>query len=173
MDTSRTEHDAFGPVEIPADRYWGAQTQRALGVFEVGEERFPACLIHAFGLQKMAAARANLRCGALKAVLAEPILAAAAELRDGRFDAYGQQLDIERGFLTFQGLLDDPALDVRAVRKGLSVEPGVQVGGTAGNSSLPFKASAANLYASSKRILASLRFLAAFGSCKNVIRALR
>ena len=43
MDTSRTEHDAFGPVEIPADRYWGAQTQRALGVFEVGEERFPAC----------------------------------------------------------------------------------------------------------------------------------
>lgn len=88
MDTSRTEHDAFGPVEIPADRYWGAQTQRALGVFEVGEERFPACLIHAFGLQKMAAARANLRCGALKAVLAEPILAAAAELRDGRFDAH-------------------------------------------------------------------------------------
>ena len=88
MDTSRTEHDAFGPVEIPADRYWGAQTQRALGVFEVGEERFPACLIRAFGLQKMAAARANLRCGALKAMLAEPIVAAAAELRDGRFDTH-------------------------------------------------------------------------------------
>ncbi|GHU27550.1 hypothetical protein AGMMS50256_07640 [Betaproteobacteria bacterium] len=52
-------------------------------------------------------------------------------LRDGRFDAYGQQLDIERGFLTFQGLLDDPALDVRAIRKGLTVEAGVQVGGTA------------------------------------------
>jgi translocation and assembly module TamB len=52
-------------------------------------------------------------------------------LRDGRFDAYGQQLDIERGFLTFQGLLDDPALDVRAMRKGLTVEAGVQVGGTA------------------------------------------
>jgi translocation and assembly module TamB len=52
-------------------------------------------------------------------------------LRDGRFDAYGQQLDIARGFLTFQGLLDDPALDVRAVRKGLAVEPGVQVSGTA------------------------------------------
>jgi translocation and assembly module TamB len=52
-------------------------------------------------------------------------------LRDGRFDAYGRQLDIERGFLTFQGLLDDPALDVRAVRQGLAVEVGVQVGGTA------------------------------------------
>ena len=50
-DASRIEHDAFGPVEIPADRYWGAQTQRALGVFEVGEERFPVRLIRTFGLQ--------------------------------------------------------------------------------------------------------------------------
>ncbi|MDP3540317.1 MAG: translocation/assembly module TamB domain-containing protein [Azonexus sp.] len=50
--------------------------------------------------------------------------------RDGRFDAYGQQLAIERGILTFQGLLDNPALDVRAVRKGLSVEAGVQISGT-------------------------------------------
>ena len=48
----------------------------------------------------------------------------------GRFDAYGQQLDIERGVLAFNGLLDNPGLDVRAVRKGLPVEPGVQVGGT-------------------------------------------
>ncbi|WP_295542918.1 class II fumarate hydratase [uncultured Pseudacidovorax sp.] len=84
----RTEHDAFGPVEIAADRYWGAQTQRALGVFEIGEERFPACLIHAFGLQKIAAARANMRCGVLPAALADPIVAAAQELRDGRFDTH-------------------------------------------------------------------------------------
>jgi translocation and assembly module TamB len=51
--------------------------------------------------------------------------------RDGRFEAYGQQLSIERGVLTFQGLLDNPALDVRAMRKGLTVEAGVQVSGTA------------------------------------------
>ena len=51
--------------------------------------------------------------------------------RDGRFDAYGQKLDIERGILSFNGLLDNPGLDVRAVRKGLAVEPGVQIGGTA------------------------------------------
>lgn len=86
MTAIRIEHDAFGPVEIPADRYWGAQTQRALGIFEVGVERFPACLIHAFGLQKMAAARANLRCGALDAAKAASIIEAATELRDGRFD---------------------------------------------------------------------------------------
>ncbi len=51
--------------------------------------------------------------------------------RDGRFDAYGQQLEIERGELRFQGLPENPALDVRAVRKGLSVEAGVQISGTA------------------------------------------
>ncbi|HEX3142074.1 MAG TPA: class II fumarate hydratase [Rhizobacter sp.] len=88
MGATRIERDAFGPVEIPADRYWGAQTQRALGVFEVGDERFPACLVHAFGLQKMAAARANQRCGALKAAWADAIVAAAGELRDGRFDQH-------------------------------------------------------------------------------------
>jgi len=50
---------------------------------------------------------------------------------NGRFEAYGQKLEIERGILSFNGLLDNPGLDVRAVRKGLSVEPGVQIGGTA------------------------------------------
>lgn len=51
--------------------------------------------------------------------------------RDGRFEAYGQDLSIDRGILTFQGLLDNPALDVHAIRKGLAVEAGVQVSGTA------------------------------------------
>ena len=48
---TRIERDAFGEVEVPADRYWGAQTQRALAVFDIGAERFPACLIHATALQ--------------------------------------------------------------------------------------------------------------------------
>ncbi|XAH23687.1 class II fumarate hydratase [Xylophilus sp. GW821-FHT01B05] len=87
MSATRTEHDAFGPVQIPAGRYWGAQTQRALEVFDIGEERFPARLLHAFGLQKIAAARANLRCGTLDAALAQAIINAATELRAGRFDA--------------------------------------------------------------------------------------
>ena len=86
-DTTRTEHDAFGPVEVPAACYWGAQTQRALGVFAIGTERFPPCLIHAFGLQKMAAARANQRCGVLDAPRADAIVQAASELRDGLRDA--------------------------------------------------------------------------------------
>ncbi|MEJ5151587.1 class II fumarate hydratase [Comamonas sp. MYb396] len=87
MNDSRIEHDAFGPVEVPAARYWGAQTQRALGVFTIGTERFPSCLIEAFGLQKMAAAKANQRCGVLDARLADAIVQAAALLRDGAHDA--------------------------------------------------------------------------------------
>ncbi|KMO13933.1 class II fumarate hydratase [Methylobacterium platani] len=85
---TRIEHDAFGPVEIPADRYWGAQTQRALGVFEIGDERFPACLVWTFGLQKLAAARANRRLGTLDPALAEAIEAAALEMWKGRFDGH-------------------------------------------------------------------------------------
>ncbi|MGO4762555.1 class II fumarate hydratase [Cupriavidus sp. 2KB_3] len=88
MTSPRVEHDAFGPVEIPADRYWGAQTQRALAVFGIGSERFPDCLIHAFGLHKMAAAVANQHCGALAPDMAAAIVAAAAEVRSGAFDAH-------------------------------------------------------------------------------------
>ena len=86
MVQSRIEHDAFGAIEVPADRYWGAQTQRALAVFEVGDERFPVCLFRAFGLQKIAAVRANVRVGALHRTIAEPVESAAVELREGRFD---------------------------------------------------------------------------------------
>ncbi|WP_024506469.1 class II fumarate hydratase [Bradyrhizobium sp. ARR65] len=85
---TRTEHDAFGAVETPIDRYWGAQTERARAVFAVGEEHFSPCLIHAFGLQKIAAARANRRLGALDPALADVIECAAAELREGKFDAH-------------------------------------------------------------------------------------
>ena len=83
---TRIERDAFGEVEVPADPYWGAQNQRALAVFAIGAERFPACLIHATGLQKLAAARANRRLGVLTPELATAIETAATELRDGRFD---------------------------------------------------------------------------------------
>ena len=82
----RIERDAFGEVEVPAGRYWGAQTQRALALFEIGEERFPSALIRAFGLQKLAAARANKHLGTLTPALADPIEAAAREVWEGRFD---------------------------------------------------------------------------------------
>ncbi|NVZ24724.1 class II fumarate hydratase [Pseudomonas gingeri] len=88
MSSMRIEHDAFGPVSIPADRYWGAQTQRALAVFGSGREQFPACLVRAFGQQKLAALRANVQLGALPADMAAAIEQAAGELIDGRFDEH-------------------------------------------------------------------------------------
>lgn len=82
----RLEADAFGDVEIPADRLWGAQTQRAIATFGAGEPRLPIALLRAFGLQKSAAARANAVLGALDEERAALIVRAAGELAAGAFD---------------------------------------------------------------------------------------
>jgi fumarate hydratase class II len=83
---TRTETDSMGAVEVPADRYWGAQTQRSLENFKIGGERMPLPLIRAFGLQKKAAALANLTLGQLDPKLAEAIAIAAQEVIDGKHD---------------------------------------------------------------------------------------
>lgn len=82
MGPARMESDSMGAVAVPADRLWGAQTQRSLGNFPIGTERMPAALIRALGLVKQAAARANARLGVLPAELAAAIAAAAAEVAD-------------------------------------------------------------------------------------------
>src|SRR3546814_20519653 len=64
MAKTRSETDSMGEVAVLADRYWGAQTQRSLDNFRIGTERMPEPLIRAFGIQKTAAARANLTLGA-------------------------------------------------------------------------------------------------------------
>ncbi|MDP2699663.1 class II fumarate hydratase [Thalassospira sp.] len=81
---SRTERDTMGAVEVPADRYWGAQTQRSKENFRIGGERMPDALIRAFGIQKLAAARANRALGDLDARLSDAIEAAAREVADGK-----------------------------------------------------------------------------------------
>ena len=83
---TRIEKDSFGPIEVPADRYWGAQTQRSLRFFDIGGERMPIGVIRAFGWQKKAAARANVALGAIEAKLADKIVAAADEIIDGKLD---------------------------------------------------------------------------------------
>ena len=57
MPDTRTETDAFGPIEVPANRYWGAQTQRSIGNFKIGTDRMPKPLVRALGIVKRAAAR--------------------------------------------------------------------------------------------------------------------
>jgi fumarate hydratase, class II len=85
MET-RTETDAMGAVEVPADRYWGAQTQRSLENFRIGDERMPREVIRALGIVKIACARANAKLGALDEKIADLVEKAAAEVRDGQWD---------------------------------------------------------------------------------------
>jgi fumarate hydratase, class II len=82
---TRTETDSFGPIEVPANAYWGAQTQRSIGNFPIGHDKMPLSLIHAFGRIKQAAARVN-RAHGLDPALADAIEAAAAEVANGRHD---------------------------------------------------------------------------------------
>ncbi|MEO1189843.1 MAG: class II fumarate hydratase, partial [Pseudomonadota bacterium] len=82
----RVETDTFGPIEVDATRYWGAQTQRSLTNFKIGGERMPAPMIRALGIVKLAAARVNTRLGSIDQSLSNPIEQAAMEVADGRWD---------------------------------------------------------------------------------------
>jgi fumarate hydratase class II len=86
MAKVRTETDTFGPIEVAADRYWGAQTQRSLQNFRIGTERMPLPLIRALGLVKRAAAEVNQSLGLLDRKRARAIIAAAQEVIDGKLD---------------------------------------------------------------------------------------
>src|SRR5688572_29613334 len=84
--STRTERDTFGPIEVPADRLWGAQTQRSLQNFRIGGERMPVPLVRALGVVKRAAALVNQELGLLEPRLAEAIVAAAGEVIAGKLD---------------------------------------------------------------------------------------
>ena len=83
---TRTESDSFGPIQVRADVYWGAQTQRSIQNFRIGGERFPRPLIRALGIIKHASATVNQDLGKLDAGLADAIRAAAQEVIDGTLD---------------------------------------------------------------------------------------
>jgi fumarate hydratase class II len=86
MADTRTETDSFGPLEVPAHKYWGAQTQRSIMNFPIGWERQPVAIIRALGVIKKACAEVNLGFGDLDAELAPAIRQAAQEVIDGKFD---------------------------------------------------------------------------------------
>ncbi|MFZ8363629.1 lyase family protein, partial [Staphylococcus aureus] len=67
----RIETDTFGPIEVPADKYWGAQAQRSLGNFKIGWEKQPKSVVRALGIVKRAAAEANLSLGKIPADIAK------------------------------------------------------------------------------------------------------
>ena len=83
-ESMRIERDTFGPIEVPADRLWGAQTQRSLQFFAISTERMPEELVSALAQVKRAAAIANRDLGRLDAAKADAIVRAADEVLDGR-----------------------------------------------------------------------------------------
>ena len=86
MSATRIETDSMGPIEVPADRYWGAQTARSLVHFPIGDDRMPRAVIRAFGVLKEASARTNAELGKLDPALAELIVDASREVTDGALD---------------------------------------------------------------------------------------
>src|SRR5271169_2726346 len=83
---TRTETDSFGPIEVPAERYWGAQTERSRHNFRIGDERMPRPLIRALALIKRAAAETNRELGSLDARRGKAIVQAADEIIAGKLD---------------------------------------------------------------------------------------
>lgn len=83
---TRTETDTFGPIEVPGDRYWGAQTERSKHNFKIGGERMPMPIIRALAIVKLAAAQTNLELGLLDQRRARAIIRAAREIIDGKLD---------------------------------------------------------------------------------------
>ena len=119
--TARTETDSFGPIDVPGDAYWGAQTQRSIQNFPFGpRETMPVEIVHALGFVKQAAARVNARIGGLDAELAEAVQQAAA----GRSRRIGRSVAGAGSSRTFDPtisiaphalVLQDCFLDVRVI----------------------------------------------------------
>jgi len=84
--STRTETDSFGPIEVPADRYWGAQTERSRQNFRIGQDRMPIAIVQALGIVKLAAAETNRELGLIDARRGGAIIRAAREVIEGKLD---------------------------------------------------------------------------------------
>jgi fumarate hydratase class II len=86
MSQTRTETDSFGPLEVPSEKYWGAQTQRSIINFPIGWEKQPVAIVRALGVIKQACAEANKAAGNLNEEIADAFIKSAAEVVAGKFD---------------------------------------------------------------------------------------
>jgi fumarate hydratase class II len=84
--TTRIETDSFGPIEVPADKFWGAQTQRSLSNFKIGDERLPRPLIRALGIVKLCAATTNVAMKSINKTIGNAIAKAAIDVIEGKLD---------------------------------------------------------------------------------------
>ena len=113
----RTERDSMGDIQVPADRYWGAQTQRSLEHFKIGGDRFPREMIRALGILKKCAALTNQELGLLPQDKAKHIVAAANEVIDGELDAHFPLVVWQTGSGTQTNMNSNEVIANRAIEK--------------------------------------------------------
>jgi fumarate hydratase class II len=122
---TRIESDSFGPIEVPADRHWGAQTERSRRNFRIGEERMPKPIIRALGIVKRAAAEVNHELGSLDGRRAQAIAPAAQEVIDGKLDDHFPLVVWQTGSGTQTNMNVNEVIAARA-NEMLGAEPGAK-----------------------------------------------
>jgi fumarate hydratase class II len=120
---TRTESDSFGPIEVAADRYWGAQTERSRNNFRIGEERMPRPLVRALAIVKRAAAETNMQLGTLDRKRGRAIVVAAQEVIDGKHDAHFPLVVWQTGSGTQSNMNANEVISNRAIEM-LGGQPG-------------------------------------------------
>lgn len=113
--STRTESDTFGPIEVDASKYWGAQAQRSLGNFKIGWETQPAPIVRALGIVKRAAAETNMDLGKMDPDLGKVIVQAAQEVIDGKLDEHFPLVVWQTGSGTQSNMNSNEVISNRAI----------------------------------------------------------
>lgn len=164
---TRQESDTFGVIDVPADRYWGAQTQRSLENFRIGGEKMPPALIHAFGIQKRACAEVNRDLGFLKPDIARAIIQAADEIAAGQWDDHFPLVIWQTGSGTQTNMNVNEVIANRAIEilggvrgSKTPVHPNDHVNqGQSSNDSFPTAMHIATIQEIHRRLLPQLRWM--------------
>ena len=124
---TRMEHDTMGPIAVPAEHHWGAQTQRSIEHFRIGGQRQPKEIIAAFAYLKEACARANAESGKLTAEQAETIAQICTEIRSGQWDAEFPLVVWQTGSGTQTNMNVNEVIAHLATERGVPLHPNDQV----------------------------------------------
>lgn len=115
MSSTRTETDSFGPLEVKADRYWGAQTQRSLGNFKIGSEKMPPAMIRALGIIKRCAALSNIALDNIDPKIGNAIADAALEVAEGKLNDHFPLVVWQTGSGTQSNMNSNEVISNRAI----------------------------------------------------------
>ncbi|WP_366657112.1 class II fumarate hydratase [Fodinicurvata sp. EGI_FJ10296] len=157
---TRIETDSIGEMAVPADRYWGAQTQRSLQNFRIGGERMPPALVRALGIQKKAAALVNMEMGALDKTIGNAMVAAADEVIDGTLADHFPLVVWQTGSGTQTNMNANEVISNRAIEI---------LGGTMGTKSPVHPNDHCNMGQSSNDTFPSVMHIAAVEELKNLL----